>query len=175
MNLKSAFKLVLACSVFVSSLTVAAIREHTFSISGDNGETGTGSFTWDDGFVSNGDELELGDLLSLSIGISGGTVIGGSTNFSLSDCDDAILWDTPTFTGDINFWCDNGVNSLFGVAPNTNELNADEFDGTSTLTFAPVSTSAAASVPTMSAYGLVMTVLMLCVAAVRRLRVPSRQ
>lgn len=177
MILKSFFKIILSFSIFVSSLTMAAIQEHTFSISGNNGETGTGSFTWDDATVPNGSTLADFDypsaLLSVSITISGGNIVGGSTSFSRADCSEAVLQNTPNFAQDINFWCDNGSNTLEGVEVYTNDLNTGGNGAVSTLTFSPGSTRAyATAVPTMSAYGLALTVLALFISAIWRLRRP---
>jgi len=136
----------------------AAIQQHTFSITGNNGETGTGTFTWDDAVVANGNALIFGvNVLTVNISVSGGNVVGGATSFALADCTDAILDNTPNFGFDINFWCSNATNSLFGVAPYSNVLNQN---GTSsTLTFAPVSTSSAVvkSVPTLSEWAMILT------------------
>ncbi len=167
----------MAAGVLLASsapIALAAIQQHTFSISGDNGETGTGMFTWDDQVVADGQPLSqdtqgTGDLLSVSITISGGNVVGGSTTFSLADCGGAWLEFTPDFMSDINFWCNNGTNSLSGIVSYTNILNdtvdqgaGDQEpqigDNSSTLTFAPVSTSQliqdARPIPIMGLYGL---------------------
>ncbi len=122
-----------AALVLSSASALAAIQQHTFTITGDNGETGTGTFTWDDAVVADGNLLELADLLSVTINLSGGNVVGGTTSFTLADCSWAFLLDTPDFTNDINWACDNGSNTLLGVLSYTNSLNS----GQSTLTFTP--------------------------------------
>jgi hypothetical protein len=106
----------------------AGVLTHTFSISGDNGETGSGTFVWNDDTVNSETPVsnslsDIGDVLSLSIEISGGNVIGGSTRFTQADCVGAFLLDSPDFTTDINFFCNNGINTLAGISENTNFLN----------------------------------------------------
>ncbi|MFV0680153.1 IPTL-CTERM sorting domain-containing protein [Ottowia sp.] len=138
----------------------AAVLQHTFNISGDGGETGTGTFTWDDTVVPSGSALNLNstsisaNVLSISISISGGNAVGGSTQFTKADCTGAILDSAPDFTADINFWCNNGTNTLSGIAPSVNDFN-----GVSQLTFtsgttAPLAASAAVPVPSMHPWGL---------------------
>jgi hypothetical protein len=152
-----------------SSIAVAAIQQHTFQISGNNGETGSGTFTWDDAVVPNGTALAdfsyPVELLSVSINISGGNVVGGSTNFTRADCTEAVLQNTPTFKQDINFWCDNGSNRLEGVEVFTNQLNGGQNGAASTLSF-----NTPTSVPTMSSSALALTVFALVLLAAGRLR-----
>lgn len=173
-----------ACVAGASSAN-AGLLTHSFSISGDNGETGSGNFVWDDDTVINGAPVSaslsnIGDLLSLNIELSGGNVIGGSTVFTEVDCVGAFLLDSPDFTTDINFFCNNGVNTLAGISENTNFLNdtADFGAGlippvlgpsSSTLSLSPgqtlpVQTNRAATVPaspwwSLLGLGLFMTIL----------------
>lgn len=145
-----------------SALASAAIQQHTFPITGSGGETGMGRFTWDDAVISSGALNENtssldAELLSINITISGGSVIGGTTSFTRADCSGAVLQYVPSFTTDINFWCNNGTNSLEGVFFYTNALNGEG----STLTFAPGTTApvvamAAQPVPTLSQWGMLM-------------------
>jgi hypothetical protein len=139
---KKMFRRLLVLTVaFTSGSALAAIQMHSFTVSGDNGETGSGFFTYDDETVLDGESIgdleSTGDLLSLELRISGGNVEGGQTVFTLSDCFGAILQDAPDFNLDINFWCDNGPNGLEGVEVFTNVLN----DNASVLTFVPGTTS----------------------------------
>lgn len=109
-------------------LAHAELVAHVFSITGSNGETGSGRFVYDSSAVADGDPVasslvDTGDIISLSIQLSGGNVVGGTTTFELSDCVGAFLEDSPDFGIDINFWCNNGVNSLSGFEENVNYLN----------------------------------------------------
>jgi len=147
----------------------AAVQQHTFSITGTNGVTGTGSFTWDDTVIPNGTFIEgVADLLTVDINLTGGPVVGGSTHFSLADCTFAYLETTPDFSLDINFWCDNGTNDLVGIAPYTNSLN----DGQSLLTFTPGTTSPveAKSIPTISEWSMIMLTTLIGIGAFFGLR-----
>lgn len=163
-----------AGSLLFAATASAAIQQHTFSVSGNNGETGSGSFTWDDSVVPNGSALATNDLslpaelLTISINISGGNTVGGSTTFTRADCTGAYLRNTPDFTTDINFWCDNGTNSLDGVWYYSNELNG----GVSNLTFAPGATAPVAptSVPTLSEWGMILLSSLLALGTVLTLR-----
>lgn len=150
--------LLLAPALFDAPAAIAAIQQHTFTISGNNGETGTGTFTWDDSEVPNGQPISSAgnfvppELLSLSITISGGNVVGGTTTFTRADCTDAVAENTPDFTVDINFWCDNGTNTLYGDAEYVNDLN----EGVSDLTFVPGRTSPVnRAIPALSIWGLI--------------------
>ena len=146
----------LAVSLVLPTAAHAVIQTHTFSISGDNGETGSGQFTWDDDVVADGSPVanslaDTGAVLTLNIQISGGNVIGGSTTFTLADCVGAFLENAPDFGADINFVCNNAVNSLSGFSPYVNYMNDTDDQGvgvrppalgpnSSTLTFTPGST-----------------------------------
>lgn len=158
---RPAVRTILAACLLTPALLIgsvpasAAIRSYTFSISGSGGEHGTGSFTWDDSIVPDGSELAddqgslPAELLTVSITISGGNIVGGTTTFNRSDCTGAYLYDTPNFLRDINFWCDNGTNQLYGVEVKENQLNG----GQSILRF--FSNSASNAIPTLSAWGLI--------------------
>jgi hypothetical protein len=168
---------ILAVGSLMSAATAsAAIQQHTFSISGSNGETGSGTFTWNDSVVPNGSALANdsaslpAELLTISISISGGNVIGGSTTFTLADCYGAYLQNTPDFTTDINFWCDNGPNRLVGFEPYLNELTS----GPTTLTFTPGTTApvtvAPTSIPTLSEWGMILLSSLLALGTILTLR-----
>jgi len=161
----------------VPPLAMATIQKHTFNISGDTGETGTGSFTWDDATVPDGSILNglphilSPNVLSIHIEISGGSIIGGPIVFDKSDCNGAVLTNTPDFTNEINFWCYKAPYNMEGVDPSYAFVNGGP--STLALTFfpgvtAPDSGSGAAKVPTMPVYCLVLTMLgVLFVAACR--------
>jgi len=169
---------ILAVGSLLSAATAsAAIQQHTFSISGNNGETGSGTFTWDDSVVPNGSALANGgslslpaEVLTISINISGGNTAGGSTTFTRADCTGAYLQNTPDFTLDINFWCNNGTNSLNGVEVYTNELNG----GVSILTLTPGTTAPVAvaptSIPTLSEWGMILLSSLLALGTIITLR-----
>jgi hypothetical protein len=157
-----------ACSLLSAATASAAVQQHSFTLSGSNGETGGGTFTWDDAVVPTGNYVALSDVISLSLTISGGNVVGGTSSFTKANCTDAALGNTPNFALDINFWCDNGSNSLFGVDPYTNDLN----EGASTLTFTPGTTAPVAptSIPTLSEWAMVILSSLLALGAILTLR-----
>lgn len=146
----------------------SALQQHTFTLAGSNGETGSGSFTWDDTVVANGVEVsgspaDFGNAISASFTISGGNVAGGSTTFSQANCNGAIFRVSPDFVVDINFFgCNDGTNSLDGSSPNFAFLN-----GTSSITFTPGITStlgtpspvASTPVPALPIGALVLLIL----------------
>ncbi len=173
------------CLLCVSTLAQAAIITHHVTITGDADESGSVVFTWDDTVVSNGNGIETGELLSLSITISGSNVVGGTTTFSLADCDNAFdggapdfyLQNTPKFNEDINFWCDNGVNSIFGVnyftaalnnppvlEPTKTQSNTSKYGSTTQKARAPGTIYFASTVynaPTLSQWTLILLALVL--------------
>lgn len=154
-----------AGSLLFAATASAAIQQHTFSISGTGGETGSGSFTWDDSVVLNGNALPFSEVLTISINISGGATVGGSTAFTRANCTDAILTNTPDFTTDINFWCDNGTNVLTAIDPYTNALN----ENSAFLTFTPAPV-APTSVPTLSEWGMISLSSLLALGTILTLR-----
>lgn len=124
----------------LAALTASAtIQQHTFTIAGNNGETGIGTFTWDDAVVANGSDLSLWDdglspnVLSINITVSGGNVVGGSTTFTKANCTRAYLQKTPDFRQKIAFGCDNGTNQLTPLNFFGNYLNVPS----SELTYTP--------------------------------------
>lgn len=118
------------------------------------------------------------------------TLVSGSYNFTMTDADFSIVnpWladfasnaSGQLTTGAFN--ADNGNNSW---SFNTTGLNTGDFtnlgdqaSGFSSNTSAPggvASTATATSVPTMSAYGLVLTMLGLLAVAGRRLRASAKR
>lgn len=176
----AALRLALGAAVLCCpALAQAVIQQHTFSIAGDGGETGTGYFTWDDQVVSNGSAVsaslsDLGNIIDLRIEISGGNVIGSTTVFTGSDCLGAYAQNSPDFTVDINFNCNNTVNTLSGFNNFINYMNdtADAGAGvrppalgganSSTLTFTPgvtgpaVGSPQAWSIPTLPLWALMI-------------------
>jgi hypothetical protein len=186
------FMLVLgACAGLTAPLARAALVAHVFSITGSNGETGAGRFVYDDDLVSDGNPVanslvDTGDIVSLSIQISGGNVVGGSTSFELSDCVGAFLENSPDFGIDINFWCNNGVNSLSGRSENLNFLNdaADFGAGLVEPVLGPLSSELAISagstrpvrtnaIPASPLWSLLLLIAALAVVAKRRLVLPG--
>ncbi len=168
--------LISAALLLSSTSSLAAIQEHTFSITGDNGESGSGTFTWDDAVVSDGSALSSdpftlsADVLSVNITITGGNVVGGSTTFTRADCEGAHLERTPDFIEDINWWCDNGVNTIEGADRFESNLN---FNGTpSLLTFAPGTTAPVrvSEVPTLPLWLLGVMAGVLGLTGLRRVQ-----
>ena len=147
--------LVLAVAL-ASASSLAAIQIHSFTVSGNNGETGSGFFTYDDQTVLNGDPVAdggpsgTGDMLSLELTILGGNIVGGQTVFTLSDCSDAYARFAPDFVDELNFSCNNGSNDVFGFQPFTADLNCVGGCG-DTVTFLPGTTYPALSQATLVA------------------------
>lgn len=127
MKIKSVGKFLAVMILSMSSLSMAAIQQLTFTIGGsleDRTKTvsGYGSFTWDDTGVEDEYDLKITDILSLSFTISGSAVIGTNSSFSLSDCTSATIGpiaaisDTPRFGGGLMALdCDNGVNTIVSL------------------------------------------------------------
>jgi hypothetical protein len=174
---------IFALLLSVSPYALATVQQHTFSISGSNGETGSGSFTWDDATVPDGQVLSDGlipaELLSLTISATGGFLFDGSLELDLSDCTGAFLGLTPAFLNDLTFFCDDDGFFLSGNGGFEAGYGSDSV--VTTLTFSPGATTApapappSAPIPTMSTYGLVLTMLGLLFVASRRLRASAKR
>jgi hypothetical protein len=152
----------------------AAVFDTSFTLTGDNGETGSGSFRWSDdpdpgAGVTTGD----GEVISLSITLSGGNVSGGSTSFSLADCSSFGANVVPAFTTSIFFSCNNGVNDTVASASNTVSLNG----GASLITVSsPVTISAAsspASIPVLPTPALLLLLGLIAAFGMRVAKSPG--
>jgi hypothetical protein len=118
----SLFRLsVLMLFLFACSNANAVEMRQNFTLTGDNGETGSGFFTWDDAVVPDGNPLTLADLMSGSLTVTGGTTTGGTQTFAVGQWTVAILRYTPDFNAiippnvqpfDLNISADNGVTTL---------------------------------------------------------------
>jgi hypothetical protein len=96
---------------------LAAQQQYSFTVTGNNGETGSGTFTWDDAVIPNGGSLDIatGDFLSFSVTIVGGNATGGSATFDLASCTNLAAFDTPTFSTEFRASCDNGTDSIGSI------------------------------------------------------------
>lgn len=170
-------------AVLTSGAVSAAIQQHSFAITGDNGESGTGSFTWDDETVPVGSSVGstgvsgTGAILSLTMTISGGNVFadgfvpGSTITFTLADCSLATADLSPDFQEQLNFDCESedGLNYIFPVGSSIANLN----ETATTLTFTPGTTSSAnpaTSVPTLPFYGLMALGSLLGLLGLRKLK-----
>lgn len=135
-------KVVFWTLILVSWPSMAAIQEQSFSVTGDNGECGIGRFTFDDqeivmgGLVAHNPENNDDSMLSFSLTLRGGKVVGEVTTFTRDDCTNASARKYPDFTTDINFTCDNGVNITSGEYYNSVLLNSSS-GSSSRLTTSP--------------------------------------
>ncbi len=176
MNIKSIGIVIFSLLLSMPPLAMATIQQHTFTITGDTGETGTGSFTWDDATVPDGSVLNdhplnmSPNVLSIHIEISGGSITGAPIVFDTPDCGGAVLKNTPNFSEDVGFWCSNGPYQLEVADP----FYAFVQGGPSAIgvTFSQgvtVAVPISSAVPTMSVYGLVLTMLGVLLVVTRRL------
>ncbi|WP_136680447.1 hypothetical protein [Neptunomonas sp. XY-337] len=179
MKLTAFTRTVMLAPLFASSLVHGAVQSHSFTLLGNNGEVGSGSFTWDDVTVPNGGSVGYDDLLSFSLTLNGGNVVGGSVTFEKVDCDDVLLLPAPDFTTSLNVsTCSKGGNSLMGETPLEGRLAGM---GPSVISFYPgstslvnTSTSNAQSIPTLPFIGLALLGGMLGVSGTRKLQQPLR-
>jgi hypothetical protein len=108
-------------SIFLFILTCthsnAVEMRHNFTLTGDNGETGSGYFTWDDAIVLDGNSLITANIISGSITINGGTTPGGTQTFDLGGWGITALDVTPDFAVDLNITADNGAETLTPFNP----------------------------------------------------------
>ena len=117
----------IAVTFCIVQSAVGAVFEHSFTVTGDNGETGSGSFIWDDTTLPSGSFLTEGDLISFSLLITGGNVVGGSDSFTRAHCPPFIgvaADSTPDFGSALSFNCDNTTNRIQTTGSYTHELSA---------------------------------------------------
>jgi hypothetical protein len=140
--------LILILTLAAPPLALATIQQHTFSITGSSGETGVGSFTWDDAVVPSGTFIGNmapplpSELLSIDITITGGNTPFGTINFTRATCTLASLDSTPDFATGIQFVCGGGsIELLPGLSPFEAILQGPT--GPITLTFSEGSTAPA--------------------------------
>jgi len=160
--------------ILIPGLSLAATQQHSFTLTGNNGETGSGTFTWDDVANPDGTVLTISALQSASFTISGGNVASSPTTFTLADCTNFIGMLTPVFTSDLNWTCDNGDNAVEPDFANNASLNTNS----STITFSPGTTSTvgsaqATSLPVNAPWALLL--LTALVAAAGAITIRQRQ
>ncbi|MES9867338.1 MAG: hypothetical protein ABW157_18590 [Candidatus Thiodiazotropha sp. LLP2] len=135
---------------------------HNFTLTGDNGETGSGFLTWDDAVILDGNNLPFLNVISGSLTVNGGTTPGGTQTFAIGDWTNAVLNLTPNFAADINILANNGAESLTPAFPYINNASWG-----STLTFAPGATvlatppAAPRAIPLLDSPGLIIISLLL--------------
>jgi len=156
---------------------LAAQQQYSFTVTGNNGETGSGTFIWDDSVIPDGGSLDAatGDFLSFSVTIVGGNATGGSTTFDLASCTSLAASLTPTFITQFRANCFNGIDDISQTITAFEwELFNDAGDF-STITVVsgttmPVPPSPAQPVPVASIWMLIAASLGLGFLARRRLR-----
>ena len=159
---------------------LAAQQQYSFTVTGNNGETGSGTFIWDDAVIPDGGTLDIlaGDFLSFSVTINGGNATGGSTTFDLAGCTSLAASFTPTFSIQFRANCFNGTDD---ISQTITEFEWELFNAAgdfSTITVAPGTTmpvppspsTPAQPVPVASIWMLIAASLGLGFLARRRLR-----
>lgn len=141
---------ILPILLLLSNAASAALQQHSFTVTGDNGETGSGNFVWDDTVVADGGILTEAEIISLDLQISGGNVVSGSTSFDESSCGIFSGAFTPDFAVGFIFECSNADNRIdYSVGPYTHTLSAAGVNSpVSVLTMVPGTTTAIPSTPT---------------------------
>ncbi|MCG7982479.1 MAG: hypothetical protein JAY90_06950 [Candidatus Thiodiazotropha lotti] len=159
-----------ALLLFISDAFAIELR-HSFTFTGTGGETGNGSFTWDDTVVADGNPLPLGNIISGSLTITGGATPGGSQTFTLADWTNVIFTNTPNFAGDLNIAGNNGVATLTTLIPYT-ALASDGGAWTTTLTFIPGATTMAnpIAVPLLDLPALILIVLLIAMTGLWQIK-----
>lgn len=113
MSRVSLFRLSIQLLFLFACVNANAVEmRQNFTLTGDNGETGSGFFTWDDAVILDGNILPLGNVMSGSLTVTGGTTPGGTQTFALGQWTVAILRLTPDFAVDLNISADNGATTL---------------------------------------------------------------
>lgn len=134
----------------------AAIQQHTFTITGNNGETGGGTITWDDTINPAGTLLDETNIERFELSISGGNVIGGSDIFvvvpgTTNDCVIIVADATPDFSSSLAVDCGSANNIVDFNGAFTHTLRAiSPSTALSTLTVTPGTTVTLPTTPTPS-------------------------
>ena len=160
---------------------LAAQQQYSFTVTGSSGETGSGTFVWDDSVIPDGGSLDAatGDFLSFSVTIVGGNATGGSTTFDLADCTSGLTAAfTPLFGTQFTANCDNGIDSIAGTGARFVWDFTSAVSALSTITVVPGTTmpvppspaTPAQPVPVASIWMLIAASLGLGFLAPRRLR-----
>jgi hypothetical protein len=148
------------------ALATAAVQRFDFVLTGA-GASGTGFFTWED-TPDPGITISLNEVLSLELSLSGPGVVGGSTQFTLTDCTSFGAASVPDFTDIFSLGCSNTTNSLTGAPGLDATLN-----GNTTLTFARRPPAAVPASPTWT-LALLCAALLGLAARAGRLRAAGR-
>mgnify|MGYP000854466892 FL=1 len=152
---------------------LAAQQQYSFTVTGNNGETGSGTFIWDDSVIPDGGSLDAatGDFLSFSVTIVGGNATGGSTTFDLASCTGLTAAFTPLFGTQFTADCDNGIDSIAGTGTRFVWDFTNAVSVRSTITVVPgTTTPVPQQVPVASIWMLIAASLGLGFLARRRLR-----
>jgi hypothetical protein len=158
-------RLLPALVVLLATANLNAVEmRHNFTLTGNNGETGSGYFTWDDEVVLDGNNLPLLSVITGSVTVNGGLTPGGTQTFAFGDWTNAALDLTPDFAADINILADNGAATLTPQFPFINNTSWG-----SVLTFAAGTTVLAnpvipQAIPLLDLPGLI--IISLFVAAI---------
>jgi hypothetical protein len=164
---------VLSIFLFILTCTYSNAVEmrHNFTLTGNNGETGSGFFTWDDAIVLDGNSLITANIISGSVTINGGTTPGGTQTFALGDWGITALDVTPDFALDLNITADNGATTL---AP-FNPYQANASWG-SVITIVPGATALAnppvtpQAIPLLDLPGLIIITLLVAMTGIWQLK-----
>jgi hypothetical protein len=149
--------------LLIFSNTFATEFRHSFTITGLGGETGSGSFTWDDTVVANGNPLALGNIISGTLTVTGAAVPGGTQTFELADWTNVFFNLTPDFALQLVILADNGVATLIPPTTNYTVVAQDGAAWVTTLTFTPGATTIAnpTPVPLLDGPALIFVVLLI--------------
>ncbi len=158
--------------VFINKASAIQMR-HTFTFTGDQGETGSGYFIWDNDTVPNGNPLTLPDIIEGSIIMLGGDTPGGEQTLALADWTAVTLTNTPDFSNNMNFSANNGAMNIVLTGVYSSFTSWE-----SALTFVPGTTTTLAEskpIPLIDPIGLVLLCSLLAISGVGYLRVhPDR-
>jgi hypothetical protein len=130
----------------LSQPVAAALQQHTFTVTGDNGETGGGTITWDDAVNPAGSVLDETNVERFELSISGGNVAGGSDSFvvvpgTIDDCAIIVADATPDFSASLAVDCRGANNVVVFNGAFTHSLRSiDNPTPVSTLTVTPGTT-----------------------------------
>lgn len=169
-------RLLLAALLTTAFIAHAAVQQRFLQVTGTNGETGFGTFSWDDSVVPDGETLTENDVLAISITISGGA-FPAPQSFNDADCIYLRAGPTPTFESQLLFTCNNGVENFISFG-SVNQSILGNYTGVLTWTIGEPPSPVVQPVPSLSAWmALLLAGLMVLLTAARDrgMRYPARR
>lgn len=156
-------------ALLAASFTVhGAVQQRFLQVTGTNGETGFGTFSWDDSVVPDGQTLTENDVIAISITISGGA-FAQPQSFNDAECSYLRAGPTPTFETQLLFTCNNGVENFIAFG-STNQAILGNYDGVLTWSIGEAPTPIAQPIPSLTAWASLLLAALMALFVTTRAR-----